>query len=94
MIDGTDLVGWGASLVLLLTIGRQVYKQWQEGASPGISRWLFIGQFTASLGFVVYAHLLGNWVFVFTNSLMAVAAALGELMRRRPAAAARPDARQ
>ena len=42
-------------------------------------KWLFIGQITASVGFVVYSWLLGNWVFVVTNNaLMLCTALLGQ----------------
>jgi MtN3 and saliva related transmembrane protein len=73
-----ELIGWFAAVVLLATIARQVYSQWRDGSSRGLSRWLFIGQLTSSLGFVIYSWLLGNWVFVVTNALMLVTAALGQ----------------
>jgi MtN3 and saliva related transmembrane protein len=66
----TEFIGWTAATVLLATIGRQVYSQWRSRSSQGVSKWLFIGQITASVGFVVYSWLLGNWVFVVTNALM------------------------
>ena len=65
-----EAVGWVSSGVLVLTIAKQVYKQWQEGSSEGVSKWLFVGQISASLGFTVYSWLVNNWVFVVTNSLM------------------------
>lgn len=83
----TDLIGWASSLVLLLTIGKQVHKQWQEGSSQGVSRWLFVGQVVASLGFLAYSLLLRNWVFVVTNGALLVSAILGcviTLRNRRP----------
>ena len=73
-----DLIGWFAAAVLLATIGRQVYSQWRDGSTKGLSRWLFIGQLTASIAFVIYSWILGNWVFVVTNVLMLVTAALGQ----------------
>ncbi len=73
----TEALGWTSSLILLLTVGKQVYKQWQEGSSQGISRWLFIGQVAASLGFTIYSWLLRNWVFVVTNLLMILNALIG-----------------
>ena len=79
-----------AAAVLLTTIGRQVYTQWRDGTSKGLSRWLFIGQITASIAFIAYSWLLGNWVFVVTNALMLVTAALGQwvyLTNRQQAAA-------
>ena len=76
----TEAVGWASSFILVLTIAKQVYKQWQEGSSEGVSKWLFVGQMSASLGFVVYSWLVSNWVFVVTNSLMLVNGLLGLLI--------------
>lgn len=69
-MNTTELVGWCSSFILVLTIGKQVYKQWHEGTSEGVSKWLFIGQMSASLGFTIYSWLVNNWVFVVTNSVM------------------------
>jgi uncharacterized protein with PQ loop repeat len=74
----TEFIGWTAATVLLATIGRQVYSQWRTRSSQGISKWLFFGQITASVGFVVYSWLLENWVFVVTNALMLGTALLGQ----------------
>jgi MtN3 and saliva related transmembrane protein len=48
-----EFVGWSASAVLVLTIVTQVYRQWQQGSSKGVSKWLFIGQMAASGGFLL-----------------------------------------
>jgi MtN3 and saliva related transmembrane protein len=69
-MNKTELVGWVSSLILVLTISKQIYKQWQEGSSENVSKWLFIGQMAASSGFTVYSWLVGNWVFVVTNLVM------------------------
>jgi MtN3 and saliva related transmembrane protein len=74
----TELIGWLSAVVLLVTIGRQVYSQWRNGTSQGVSRWLFLGQLLASSGFIVYSWRLANWVFVATNGLMLVTALLGQ----------------
>ena len=74
----TQLIGWAAAAVLLATIGRQVYSQWRAGTSQGVSKWLFIGQITASIGLVIYSWLLRNWVFVVTNVLLLGTALLGQ----------------
>ena len=66
----TEVIGWVSSLVLIFTIGKQVYKQWSEGKSEGVSIWLFVGQIAASIGFAVYSYLVWNPVFIFTNSIM------------------------
>jgi hypothetical protein len=43
----TDYIGWFAAAVLLATIGRQIYTQWRDGTTQGLSRWLSVGQLTA-----------------------------------------------
>ena len=78
-----DIVGWAASGILLLTLVRQVYSQWKSEQTEGISRWLFIGQITASLGFAVYSWLLHNWVFLVTNIALLATAIAGELIYLR-----------
>lgn len=65
-----EVLGWVSSFILVLTIAKQVYKQWKEETSKGVSKWLFIGQMSASLGFTVYSWLVRNWVFVATNAVM------------------------
>jgi MtN3 and saliva related transmembrane protein len=85
----TEVIGWISSALLVLTIGKQVYKQWHDGTSKGVSRWLFLGQMLASAGFTLYSWLVHNWVFVVTNALMLLSAILGYLIvlthRRREA---------
>lgn len=51
---------------------KQVYKQWTDATSEGVSKWLFIGQFAASVGFTLYSYSVGNWVFMVTNGLLIV----------------------
>jgi uncharacterized protein with PQ loop repeat len=66
----SEVIGWFSSFVLVLTLSKQVWKQWQAGTSEGVSKWLFIGQMTASVGFTIYSVMVRNWVFVVTNALM------------------------
>lgn len=73
----SEAIGWFSSFVLVLTIGNQVYKQWKSGTSKGVSKWLFVGQITASTGFTIYSVMVDNWVFVVTNALLLVSALLG-----------------
>jgi MtN3 and saliva related transmembrane protein len=73
----TELLGWTSSLILLVTIGKQIHKQWEERSSKGVSKWLFIGQLAASIGFTAYSVRIHNWVFVATNTLMALSAIVG-----------------
>jgi len=78
-----DWVGWLSSVILVLTISRQVYTQWRTCSIAGVSKWLFVGQITASIGFTVYSYLLGNWIFVFVNFFLLVTAVVGECIYLR-----------
>lgn len=78
-------------MVLLATLGRQVLKQWREGTGEGVSRWLFVGQTMASLGFTAYSVLLGNWVFTVTNALILASAIAGLVISRHHRRARPPD---
>lgn len=82
-MNSQELIGWVSSLILLCTIGRQVYKQWITEAAEGVSTWLFVGQTAASLGFTVYSWMVENWVFVVTNALMLVNGLLGWIIVQR-----------
>ena len=75
-----DIIGWASSAILLFTVFRQVKKQWDARRSEGVSHWLFIGQIAASTGFVIYSWMLENWVFVVTNVLLLVSAAVGQVI--------------
>jgi uncharacterized protein with PQ loop repeat len=72
-----EILGWASSVVLVLTITKQLHRQWSAGTSKGVSVWLFVGQCVASCGFFAYSVLIHNWVFVVTNGLMALEAILG-----------------
>lgn len=72
-----EVIGWISSGILVVTLFAQVRKQWHDDTSKGVSRWLFIGQLAASVGFLVYSVLIENWVFTVTNTLTAIAACLG-----------------
>jgi uncharacterized protein with PQ loop repeat len=72
-----DVLGWISSSILVVTLFVQVWKQWHDDTSKGVSRWLFIGQISASIGFLLYSVAIENWVFIVTNSLTAIAAVLG-----------------
>ena len=91
-----DAIGWLASLVLVITMGKQVLKQWREHTAEGISTWLFVGQVVASAGFLVYSLLVSNWVFVVTNALMLINAVLGQVivLKNRRSRGAKEPARE
>jgi hypothetical protein len=69
--------------LLLLTLVRQVYTQWKSGAITGVSKWLFIGQMAASIGFTAYSFLLRNWVFMGSNAAILLVAIVGQVMYAR-----------
>ena len=78
-----DLVGWIASAILLATLARQPWRQWREPDPRGVSRWLFVGQIAASVGFVAYSWMLRNWVFIVTNTLILLTAIIGQIALSR-----------
>ena len=73
----TNLIGWASSLILIVTIGKQVHKQWHDHTSAGVSTWLFVGQLAASVGFTIYSMLVKNWVFAVTNGIMVLNGLVG-----------------
>ncbi len=72
-----EFIGFTSSFILVLTIGKQVYKQYKEGKSEGVSKWLFIGQMAASFGFLTYSVMKGDSVFILTNALMVLNGFIG-----------------
>lgn len=90
-LKGVDVIGWVSSLVLVLTLGKQVRKQWQTRDSGGVSTWLFVGQLAASVGFSTYSFLLENWVFLTTNLLLVINALLGQWVTLRNRRRAHPQ---
>jgi MtN3 and saliva related transmembrane protein len=74
----TDILGWASSAILVATLVRQVHTQWRTGATAGLSKWLFIGQVTASIGYTIYSFMLHNWVFVSSNIAILLTAIVGE----------------
>ena len=72
-----EILGWASSLILLATLIKQVHKQWKDGTSEGISKWLFVGQLAASTGFVIYSYFVESWVFMVTNGLLTINNVIG-----------------
>ena len=72
-----EIIGWISSLILLATLVKQVHKQWKDGTSEGISKWLFVGQLAASVGFTIYSVITESWVFAFTNTALTVNNVIG-----------------
>lgn len=78
-----NLLGWLSSAILVATIAKQVYKQWHDRTSAGVSKWLFVGQLAASVGFTIYSVLLRNWVFAVTNGIMVLNGLIGYAITMR-----------
>jgi MtN3 and saliva related transmembrane protein len=78
-----NAVGWISALILLATLTRQVALEWQDKTRKGISAWLFVGQLTASIGFIVYSVLVDNMVFIVTNALIATVSIIGQYVYLR-----------
>ena len=72
-----DIIGWVSSVILVVTIAKQIHKQWSDHTSAGVSTWLFVGQLAASVGFTIYSLLVRNWVFAVTNGIMILNGLLG-----------------
>jgi uncharacterized protein with PQ loop repeat len=75
-----DIIGWVSATILVMTISRQVYTQWRTRSIDGVSKWLFIGQLTASAGFIAYSAMVDNWVFVFANFFIFLTAVAGQFI--------------
>jgi len=75
-----SLVGWLASIILIVTLLRQVWAQARTHSDVGVSRWLFAGQMSASVLFLVYSLMLHNWVFVVSNAMILLTAIMGQLV--------------
>jgi MtN3 and saliva related transmembrane protein len=78
-----DMIGWVSAAILVMTISRQVYTQWRTRSVDGVSKWLFIGQLTASAGFIAYSAMVDNWVFVFANFFIFLTAVAGQCVYLR-----------
>ena len=78
-------LGWLASLILLSTIARQIWRQAHAPTVEGVSKWLFIGQMAASVLYLVYSILVKNPVFIASNAALLVAGITGQViyLRRR-----------
>ncbi|TCK48082.1 hypothetical protein C8F00_0413 [Xanthomonas vasicola] len=74
-------------IILIATLIRQIYKQWRSDAAHRVSRWLLLGQISASVLFTLYSYLVGNAVFIVSNVLILLTALTGygfqQLKRRK-----------
>lgn len=75
-----EVFGYFAAAILLVTILTQMKTQWVRGTTKGVSRWLFIGQLLASVGFTIHSAAIGSTLFVVVNLILGVSAAVGIVM--------------
>ena len=78
-----DVIGWLASAVLLATLIRQIVTMARDDNAQGVSRWLFVGQCVASVGFIAYSLMVGSLVFVATNAAILMTAIVGQCIVAR-----------
>jgi uncharacterized protein with PQ loop repeat len=71
------VVGWSASVVVVLTTIGQIYKQYAAHSSKGVSPLLFVGNLVAALLFLNYAIMIKNVVYEVTNAAMVLASIVG-----------------
>lgn len=76
-MEFNDILGWAATVILLLTILAQIRKQIKTRSGEGVSNFLFIGQFIASFGLAIYSYNLENWTFTFLNAVMLILNCIG-----------------
>lgn len=76
----SHLFGYAASAVLFVTLAVQIHKQWERGTTRGVSRWLFIGQFFASVGFTIHSAIIGSTLFVVVNAILSGSAVIGMIL--------------
>ncbi len=81
-LDASLLVGAASSLILLLSLSSQVWWQYRDRITRGVSRGFFIGQVMSSAGFILYSASIGSWLFVLTNTLILTSAVAGCLVVR------------
>lgn len=84
-LKSPEPLGWLASLILLSTIARQIWRQAHAPTVEGVSKWLFIGQMTASALYLAYSLLVANPVFIASNAALLIAGVTGQViyLRRR-----------
>jgi MtN3 and saliva related transmembrane protein len=79
----TKIIGWCSSILIVLTLAKQVYDQWRSGESSGVSPWLYGGESVASLGFAIYSWKVQNWIFFVSNSAALLSALAGAIVMWR-----------
>lgn len=78
-----NVLGWSATLVLLVTLLAQIRREVRSGKVDEISPLLFVGQCAASVLFLAYSALVGNLVFIVSNAMILAVALIGVWVRHR-----------
>jgi uncharacterized protein with PQ loop repeat len=78
-----NILGWTATLILLVTLLAQIHREIKSGKVDEISPLLFVGQCAASIGFLLYSALVGNLVFIVSNAMILAVALVGVWVRHR-----------
>lgn len=73
-------LGWLASVILLSTIARQIWRPPHAPTVEAMSKWLFIGQIPASVLYLTYSLLAGNAVFVASNAASLATGITGQVI--------------
>ncbi|QWT22012.1 hypothetical protein KPL74_08395 [Bacillus sp. NP157] len=79
-LSSPEPLGWLASLILLSTISRQIWRQARAPTVEAVSKWLFIGQMSASLLYLVYSILVKNPVFIASNAALLITGIVGQVI--------------
>jgi MtN3 and saliva related transmembrane protein len=77
-----NIIGILATAILVATLVGQTVKQWHERTTRGVARWFFLGQVSASLGFIAYSLMVGSILFAVTNALILLSAVAGYVVLR------------
>ena len=73
----TQVIGWISVTFLVTTIGSQVFKQWKDGTSEGVSYWLFAGEMISNALLLTYSSLVKNYVFMTANAALLLTSMFG-----------------
>ncbi|UXI67060.1 hypothetical protein [Tahibacter amnicola] len=84
-MNAADLIGCTSTLILIITLGRQVVLHWRCPDRSRGARWLFFGQMAASIGFIIYSAMVDSTLFVVTNCLILLTAITGFVIALRKA---------
>jgi uncharacterized protein with PQ loop repeat len=87
------VVGWSASVVVIMTTIGQIIAQWKAHTSKGVSPLLFVGNMVAAALFLNYAIMIHNVIYEVSNSVMLAASLFGLclLIRQRHATPVPPS---